>query len=109
MPGVSAFLQLRGLLDRPVKRVGVLYRDRLSSFEKQKRLAAKEKFELGNGQGSRKLDSQDIRKGVKALVDQHKVDTIWVLNDNALLRPNLIMKGWQPAFVRSGVPRGRQY
>ena len=105
VPGVSAFVQLRGILERDVKRIGVLYRERLGDFVKnQRRIAAREKFELVAYKVSSSVSNDEIVAGVGDLVSEGRIDTLWILNDNALLTPSLLMKGWQTAITSGGVP-----
>lgn len=105
VPGVSAFVRLRSVLSRQVKKVGVLHRARFASFlGKQSKLAALEKFELVPQEMPASPSASDIRDGLEALT-KRGVDAVWVLNDNALLgNQTLLTTGWMPGIQAGTVP-----
>ena len=79
---ITCFVSLRNILDQPIQRVGVIYRDVFEDFiNEQKTMAAQEQIELV----SRRLTTQDVKsslkKTVKSLVNGYDVDAIWILND----------------------------
>ncbi len=95
IPGITTFVNLRSFVYQPVQRVGVLYRPLFSNYvQKQARLAAVEQVQLVTVEISQSPGPREIRRGLDKLIREERVDAIWVLNDNVLLKPELIAKGW---------------
>jgi hypothetical protein len=98
VPGVIQFVKLRSLIARPVRRVGVVYRAPFRSYiERERRLAAMEQIELTGEEVGRDPSESAVQGAISDLLGKHAVDAIWVLNDNALLTPELISAAWVPA------------
>lgn len=105
VPAVTSFVTLRQLSERPLRRVGVVYRPALTEFVKEQvSLARMEKVELIGVPVEGTPGARKIRLSLRELILREKVDAIWVLNDNALLNPSAIRDGWLPEVRRSGVP-----
>jgi hypothetical protein len=105
VPAVTGFVNLRSLLGRPIRKIGVLYRHGFEGFvARQGELAASEGFTIAG----RALDDGDRQKAVKCglrrLLDYDHVDAIWVLNDSALVDPALIARAWLPVLRHGHVP-----
>jgi hypothetical protein len=105
VPAVTSFVNLRSLLGRPIRKVGVLYRPGFEAFvAEQARLAAGEGFQLIG----RRLDDGDrvkaVKRGLRRLLDYDRVDALWAPNDNTLLDPLLIARGWLPVLRHGRVP-----
>ncbi|HWA75288.1 MAG TPA: hypothetical protein VG937_23285 [Polyangiaceae bacterium] len=95
VPGITSFVSLRSFVHRPVRRVGVLYRPLFANYVKrQAALSRVEQVELVPVEVSVAPGPYEIRRAIDGLTSREKVDAIWVLNDNALLEPELIAKGW---------------
>jgi len=95
VPGITTFVNLRTFVYRPIQRVGVLYRQLFRTYvEEQSRLARLEQVQLVPLELSRTPGPHEIRKGLDRLIHDEQVDAVWVLNDNVLLKPELIAKGW---------------
>jgi hypothetical protein len=95
VPGITAFVNLRSFIYQPIQRVGVLYRALFSSYvQKQARLARVEQVQLVPVEVSQSPGPHEIRRGLDKLIREERVDAIWVLNDNVLLKPELIARGW---------------
>lgn len=104
IPGVTLFTNLRNLLEKKVERVGVISREGFEAFVSEQRDLMKiEEFELINQPVRSRPSPREIRLAVKRLY-RRKVDALWVLNDNGILRPDLIMKGWVPALSQLNLP-----
>jgi hypothetical protein len=110
IPGITTFVSLRSFVHRPVRRVGVLYRALFSNYVgRQADLARVEQVELVPAEVSAAPGPYEIRRILDRLTTREKVDAIWVLNDNVLLEPELIAKGWlyvlhkNPVLVVVGV------
>jgi hypothetical protein len=104
VPGITLFVQLRSLLDVQVKRVGVVVRgSKARLIEPQRVLAAVEDFDLVVESVPERPTPRDVRRAVRALRDRG-IDAVWVLNDNALLRSDVIAHGWKPALDLAKLP-----
>jgi putative ABC transport system substrate-binding protein len=98
VPGVIQFVKLRALISQPVRRVGVVYRSPFRSYvERERRLAAMEQVELKGEEIGRDPSQSAVQGAIADLLGRDAVDAIWVLNDNALLTPELISAAWVPA------------
>jgi putative ABC transport system substrate-binding protein len=87
VPGVTAFVQLRSVINAPINRVGVVYRPAFRTFvERQKSLAAKEHVELIAVSVPNDVTADGLRKALHSFAKKSKVDAVWMLNDNVLLR-----------------------
>ena len=103
--GVTCFTNLRQLIDQPVKRVGVLYHPRFEKFiGEQRKLAALEEIDLIPVRVKQKKLAKSVKKGLSRLLKEEEVDALWVLNDNALLSKDVIVKSWLPALRRVEKP-----
>jgi hypothetical protein len=95
IPGITTFVNLRSFIARPVQRVGIIHRPLFERYvAKQRELAAVEQVELVPVQVSNEPGPYEIRGALDELTRKERVDAVWVLNDNALLEPELIAKGW---------------
>lgn len=104
VPLLTSIVNLRALVDQPVRRVGVLHRRIFSRFlEEQGRLATPEGIELVpiEVEGA---TSGKIRDGLARLRLEQRVDAIWILNDNRLLTRELIRDAWLPALRDNATP-----
>jgi hypothetical protein len=105
VPGVTAFVALRSIIQAPVSRVGVIYpRHAVGFIERQKQLAAKEGVALLPAEVSPEPTAQEI-KGAFARLKSDRVDALWVLNDNRLLRDSAFLnEAWRPGIDSLAVP-----
>ncbi|MCB9650876.1 MAG: hypothetical protein H6730_30435 [Deltaproteobacteria bacterium] len=104
VPLVTSLVNLRDLLAQPLVKVGVVHRPTFQGFvEEQKKLAAAEGFQVVGVEVGGK-SSRDLRNAVDKLVEENKVDAIWVLNDNALLSRLMLERGWLPALRDKQTP-----
>ena len=106
VPGVTAFVQLRSVIARPVRRVAVLYRPRFAHFiQRQLHLAAKEQITLLPIAVGADPTSDDIRNALRTARESSQLDALWVLNDNGLLRDaRFLTTAWRPEIGRLRVP-----
>jgi hypothetical protein len=87
VPGVTAFVHLRSVIGTPVNRVGVVYRPPFRAFiQRQTALAAKEHVELISVSVPNDVTAAGLREVLHKLTGKGKVDAIWMLNDNGLVR-----------------------
>jgi hypothetical protein len=95
VPGITTFVNLRTFVYRPIQRVGVLHRELFRTYvEQQARLASLEQVQLVPVEMSPSPGPHEIRRALDRLIREERVDALWVLNDNVLLKPELIAKGW---------------
>jgi putative ABC transport system substrate-binding protein len=104
--GVTAFVNLRSIIKRPVTRVGVVHRPAFRHFiERQQVLATKEEITLLPVEVSANPSASDIRNALRTLRTKANVDALWVLNDNRLLRSaEFLEAAWRPETEALGVP-----
>jgi ABC-type uncharacterized transport system substrate-binding protein len=106
VPAVTAFVNLRSLIDRPIRRVGVVHRPVFERFmERQTSLAAREQIELVPIEVSAKPRAEEVRAALRRLRRSENIDALWVLNDNQLLRNGAFLaSAWRPEVAAMGVP-----
>jgi hypothetical protein len=106
VPGVTALVQLRSVVQKPIRRVGVVYRPAFGPFvERQEALAAKEQIKLVPIRVPVDASANDIRDALKGLRLVGELDALWVLNDNALLRDgNFLEQAWREEITALNVP-----
>lgn len=104
VPGVTAFVNLRSVIEKPVARVGVLHRPSFRRFlERQRALAAKEQITVVAVEVPGEPSSADVRNALRSF--QGQIDALWVLNDNVLLRDGQFLESaWRPELAALGVP-----
>jgi hypothetical protein len=95
IPGISTFVSLRSFVYARIQRVGVVHRPLFANYvANQARLARVEQVELVPVEVGADPGPYEIRAALDRLLNKEKVDAIWVLNDNTLLEPELVAKGW---------------
>ncbi|MGA7122453.1 MAG: hypothetical protein WBY94_20290 [Polyangiaceae bacterium] len=106
VPGVTAFMNLRAVINRPINRVGVLYRPGLRKFvERQMAPAAREHIEIVPVAIPSDVTSDELREALENLVKNRHVDALWMLNDNALVRDEQFRDGaWRAVLNESRLP-----
>jgi hypothetical protein len=107
VPGVTTVVNLRSLVEDPVRKVGVIHRGAMADFVAESaRWCAAERVELVPyliPEGGRDV-AKAVRTGVRRLWRKDGVDALWVLNDNFYLTPEIIARGWLPALERFEKP-----
>jgi hypothetical protein len=106
VPGVTAFRNLRSIINSPVRKVGVVYRPVFREFiERQKELAATEQVELVAVEVGKEVTADDLRAAIIALAEKNKVDALWMINDNGLIRDGRFLdETWRPALRAVKLP-----
>jgi hypothetical protein len=106
VPGVTAFVNLRAILQTPVNRVGVVYRPGFKGFVKrQKELAAKEHVTIIPRELSRDFTAEELREALRKLLKTDRVDALWMLNDNLLVRDaQFLEETWRVELRGTKVP-----
>lgn len=106
VPAVTAFVHLRSVIKMPVTRIGVVFRPAFEHFvERQKVLAASEHFELVPMAVPADVSADGLLDALRALTGQARVDALWMLNDNGLIRDGLFLtETWRLALRDVNLP-----
>ena len=106
VPGVTAFVNLRTVINASVSRVGVVYRPSLRRFvERQRGPAAREHIEIVPISVPGDVTPDELREALETLVKDRRVDALWMLNDNALVRDDQFRDGaWRATLTESKLP-----
>jgi putative ABC transport system substrate-binding protein len=110
VPGVTAFVNLRSVINAPIYRVGVIYRPPFRRFvEVQKALAEKEHVDLLAVSVPNDVTAPGLRDAIHALTNDvttgGKVDAIWMLNDNGLVRDEeFVDDAWRAELSDAKLP-----
>lgn len=105
IPAVTSAVTMRNVLNKPVTKVGVIYRSWMKSIiEENKRYCRAEGIELVAFELPNKMSnvSSKIKNALSMLSQQ--VDAIWILNDNSLLTRDSLTKAWLPLRKKSKLP-----
>lgn len=98
--GITSLGHLRALLDRPIQRIGVIYRaSYVNQFEEQRRLCASENLTLvgqpiEDGMWSRRR----MRRALVSLLEDPALDALWIPDDHVILKGTLIKRVWRPVL-----------
>lgn len=107
IPIVTSTVSLRSVLKTPMKKIGVIHRDFLKEFmEQNKQFCKKEGIEIIDVSLPNKSDDHKkfLKESLKDLIENKKVEALWVPNDNAFLLPDIIQTVWVPAAKKYKVP-----
>jgi len=105
VPLITSVVNLRTFLDRDIRKVGVLARPALARYVlKQQKLAAMENVSVIDVELSNEPSDDEIEDALYTLCDKLKIDALWVLNDNHLLKPDNIVSGWLPGLDECVIP-----
>jgi putative ABC transport system substrate-binding protein len=106
VPGVTAFVRLRSVITTPINRVGVIYRPVFRNFvERQKSLAAREHVEIISVSVPNDVTAAGLREALHSLANGHKVDAVWMLNDNAMVRDEeFVDDAWRAEVTEAKLP-----
>jgi hypothetical protein len=106
VPGVIAFVNLRSVIRAPIARVGVVYRPAFGKFvAHQTALAAKEHVDLVSVSVPNDVTADELRDALHDLAEKSKVDAIWMLNDDALVRsPEFVDDAWRVELSEARLP-----
>jgi hypothetical protein len=100
VPLIMAVTNLRKVLAEPIERIGVVARPAQRGFvERQAALAAREQITVVAQEVSASPNASEIKWALRKL--KHRIDALWVLNDDRLLTPRLVADGWLPGLNES--------
>ncbi len=105
IPAVTSAVTMRTVLDRPVKKLGVIYREWMDDiFKENRRYCQSEGIELIGIKLPNKSGNMEIR--IKRALNRlnKKVDALWIINDNSLLTSKSIAEAWLPLRKQSKIP-----
>jgi hypothetical protein len=106
VPGVVAFVDLRSVIKAPVRRVGVIYRPRFRQFiNRQRDLAEKEQIELVTIEVGEGVYADRLRSSLHVLLVGQRVDALWMINDNELIKSSEYLdQTWRAELRYAHVP-----
>lgn len=105
VPAVTSAVNLREVMNTPVKKIGVIHRDWLTGFIALNAKYCKiEGFELIPMRIPNKSQNFEglVSRSIKAL--SPKVDAFWIVNDNALMTGSILTSAWIPKLTRARKP-----
>jgi len=104
IPAVTSAVQVRSLLNKPVRKIGVIYRQWMSDFiQINKDFCRQEDIELVTIKLENNPSFQEVKYHLKHLI-KDDIDALWVVNDNILLSARLIQNAWIPALKNFNKP-----
>ncbi|MDO5576870.1 MAG: hypothetical protein Q4F84_07300, partial [Fibrobacter sp.] len=105
-PMVTALINFRRVVNKPLDKVGVIYRNSFKNFvTEHTQLSSKEGITIESIEISDD-PSKHNDEILKALQDLQKksIDAFWLFNDNIILKPKLLGEIWIPFFKKEKVP-----
>ncbi|MCU7835715.1 MAG: hypothetical protein KZQ83_10760 [gamma proteobacterium symbiont of Taylorina sp.] len=104
IPAVTSLVQLREIVQRPIKKVGIIYREWMTDFIQQNQVyCEQEKIELVKVKIYNRTSLSQLNYHLKHLLHSD-IDALWVANDNALLHPRIIQNVWIPLLKQFNKP-----
>jgi putative ABC transport system substrate-binding protein len=104
VPWVNAFATARAVFEQPLDKVGVVHRKRFSDYvRREAELVKVEGFELIAEVVPDEPTADELTRALDKL-QSDGAQALWVLNDNALLSPDLTRECWLPFSRRFGAP-----
>jgi hypothetical protein len=107
IPIVTSIVSLRSIIKSPMKKVGIIRREYLTDFlEQNKKYCKMEGIDIIDIALPNKSDKFKtlLKSGLKNLIEQQKVDVLWVPNDNEFLQPEIIRDVWVPTSKKYKIP-----
>jgi hypothetical protein len=95
VPLITVVTNLRKLIATPITRVGVVRRAPLAAFvQAQAELARHEGIVVEEEAVSLAPNASELKRAIRLV--RQRSDVLWVLNDDRLLTPSLIVDAWLP-------------
>lgn len=106
IPLVTSAVNIRSLLSKDIKKIGVLHRNLMDDFIKiNSQLASAEGIELVplslQNKSSDRVSS--VKSKLNAMMKMD-IDALWVINDNNLLNSATLSKSWIPVMKETSLP-----
>jgi hypothetical protein len=103
-PAVTTLSQVRALLERPLRRAGVVYRAGFEQFVEQERVRAlQEEIELVPVRVPSSPNVASLSRALRRL-ERSNLDAVWISNDNVLLTQRLLARAWLPFARKVSLP-----
>lgn len=103
-PAVVSLTHVRSLLERPIRRAGVVYRKGFEGFiEKERARARAEDIELVGIEVAEHPSTSAIGRALHRL-ERADPDVVWITNDNVLLSERALSEAWLPFARKARVP-----
>ena len=104
IPAVTSLVQLRSITNKPIRKVGVLYREWMSELIAQNsKFCSQEDIKLVSIEIPNNTTVRQISYHLKHLLHSD-IDALWVVNDNGLLQSRTIQNIWIPNLKRFNKP-----
>ncbi len=107
VPIVTSIVNLRALTDKKIRKAGIIHREFMKNlFFWDIEFCRRENIEIFTRSVSDdESDSLNaVKKELKHLIFDEKIDVLWIPNDNALLKPDIIKNVWVPMIKRYKLP-----
>ncbi|MBN2715803.1 MAG: hypothetical protein JXX14_08105 [Deltaproteobacteria bacterium] len=105
VPGVLSMVRARNILKTDVINVGAVYREAFRDYVKaEASMMSVEKFKMCTASLGDNPTKFDLEAALDNLLNKQKVDVLWILNDNALLKQELVADVWLPTLHNSPMP-----
>lgn len=97
VPLITVVTNLRKLMANPIERIAVVHRSPLRQFViNQAGLARREQIGVIREEVSAEPNVSELKGALRRA--KRYADAVWILNDDRLLTPDLIVDGWIPAL-----------
>jgi hypothetical protein len=107
IPILTSAVNLRSILKRPLPQIGIVHRDFLAGFVAGNREYCRREGMALTAVALRNQEAdfvKAVRRALRTLFEEGKVDALWVPNDFALLTPELLRQVWIPMLNRYRKP-----
>ncbi len=103
-PAVTTLSQVRTMLERPLRRAGVVYRAGFEHFvERERGRALREEIELVSMRVPSSPNVASLSRALRRL-ERADLDAVWISNDNVLLTKRLLDRAWLPFARKVSLP-----
>ncbi len=107
VPLVTSVVALRSLVHTSIKRVGVVHREMMAPLvERNRGYCTGEDVQIvARAVEDRSMSYRwEVLRAVRSVLRSGDIDALWVLNDNVLLRPDIVSDIWTPLTRRYRMP-----
>jgi hypothetical protein len=95
VPLITVVTNLRRLIATPITRVGVVRKSQFRPFvDRQAKLAAAERIVVEQEEVGPSPNASELKRALRSV--RQRSDVLWILNDDHLLSPRLIVDAWLP-------------
>lgn len=105
VPGVLSMVRARNILETKVVKIGAVHREAFGNYVKaESSMMRVEKFKMYTASIGDNPTLYELEAALDDLLNIHKVDVLWILNDNVLLQQTLVADVWLPTLHSSPMP-----